>query len=402
MADRHEPPAWVVEQPVLTALALGSTVLALFIILPYLQYVLFGVVLAYILVPLQRRLEEYVRPMIAAFVSVVVAILVIVLPLAYILSVALRQTGQLVTAVRNGDVDIETIERALADRGYAVDLAGLYESYQDAITGGLQGFATGALDIVGGLPGIAIGLTITLFVCFALLRDGDRLLAWSYHVLPLDDEIQRELFAELDELMQASVISNVLVAVIQAVLLGVGLAVLGIPAVVLLTVLTFLLTLLPLVGAFGVWLPVSLYLVAIGRPVAAAGLAVYGLLVTLSDTYLRPALIGRTSAFNSAIIVVGIFGGLIAFGAVGLFVGPVVLGGAKLTLDIFARERIDGTGTDADADDETEAVAAESTTTEPEAADSESERRAESVADPDADPDPDPASESESERDADS
>lgn len=130
-------------------------------------------------------------------------------------------------------------------------------------------------------------------------------------------------------------------------MLGVGLAVLGIPAVVLLTVLTFVLTLLPLVGAFGVWLPVSIYLVAIGRPVAAAALAVYGLFVTVSDTYLRPALIGRTSAINSAIIVVGIFGGLITFGAVGLFVGPVVLGGAKVVLDIFARERTDGTGTGA-------------------------------------------------------
>ena len=64
----------------------------------------------------------------------------------------------------------------------------------------------------------------------------------------------------------------------------------------------------------------------------------YGLLVTVSDVYLRPALIGRTGAFNSATIVIGIFGGLVVFGAVGLFIGPVVLGGAKLVLDSFARE----------------------------------------------------------------
>ncbi|WP_226007006.1 AI-2E family transporter [Natrinema salinisoli] len=340
MADRPEPPAWVVEQPVLTGLALISIVLGLLIVLPYLQYVLFGIVLAYILLPVQHRLEGYVRPIIAAFVTVIIAVIVIVLPLLYILYVALQQSSLLVTAVRNGDVDLASIEQALAESGYSVDLTSLYGSYQDGITRGLRGFATGALDVVGGLPGIMIGLTITLFVCFALLRDGDRLMAWLYRVVPIDDGIQRELFAELDQLMQASVISNVLVAAIQAVLLGAGLAVLGIPAVVLLTVLTFVLTLLPLVGAFGVWLPVSIYLVAIGRPVGAAALAVYGFLVTISDTYLRPALIGRTSALNSAIIVVGIFGGLLTFGAVGLFIGPVVLGGAKVVLDIFARERV--------------------------------------------------------------
>ncbi|WP_222918760.1 AI-2E family transporter [Natrinema sp. SYSU A 869] len=355
MADRPEPPAWVVEQPVLTGLALVSVLLGFFIVLPYLQYVLFGVVLAYILLPVQNRLETYVRPMIAAFITVIIAVIVILLPLAYILNVAFRQSTLLVDAIREGDVNLEMIEGELADRGYPVDLTGLYESYQDGISTALRGLANSALDIVGGLPGIVIGLTVTLFVCFALLRDGDRLIDWLYRVIPIDDEIQQELFTELDQLMRASVISNVLVAAIQAVMLGAGLAVLGIPAVVLLTVLTFVLTLLPLVGAFGVWLPVSIYLVAVGRPVAAAGLAVYGLLVTVSDTYLRPALIGRTSAFNSAIVVVGIFGGLITFGAVGLFIGPVVLGGVKIVLDIFARERIGGTGADAEA--ETDAVA---------------------------------------------
>ncbi len=341
MTDTPEPPRWVVEQPALTALASLSAALALFVALPYLQYVLFGGVLAYILLPAQRRLEEYVRPTVGAFALVVGAVLVILAPLVYVLRVALQQSTQLVSAVREGNLDLEMVERELAANGYAVDLTAMYESYQSTITTGVERVARGAIDVVGGLPGIAIGSTITLFVCFALLRDADRLLEWLYHVMPIDDEVQRELFARLDQLMQASVVSNVVVAAIQAVMLGVGLFVLGIPAVVLLTVLTFVLTLLPLVGAFGVWLPASIYLVAVSRPVAAAALVAYGLLVTVSDTYLRPALIGQTSAFNSAIVVVGIFGGLIAFGAVGLFVGPVVVGSAKITLDLFARERTD-------------------------------------------------------------
>jgi Predicted permease len=138
--------------------------------------------------------------------------------------------------------------------------------------------------------------------------------------------------------MWASVVGNVAVAAIQAVLIGVGLAIAGLPAVVFLTVATFVLTLLPLVGAFGVWLPAAVYLLAVGRPTAGAAMAVYGLLVTFSDAYFRPALIGRTGALNSAIIVIGIFGGLVVFGAVGLFVGPVVLGGTKLVVDCLARE----------------------------------------------------------------
>lgn len=339
MADRPGPPDWIIDQPGLTALAAISGILALFVILPYLQYVLFGVVLAYILLPVQRRLEHYVRSTIAAIVVVVATLIIVFIPLVYVVSIAIQQSFRLVRAIRQGQLNVETIEEILATNGYAVDLAELYESYQDPIATGIQGITTGTVNIVGGLPGVFIGLTITLFVLFALLRDGDRLVEWFQWVLPIDDEVLAELRTGLDRLMWASVVGNVAVAAVQAVMLGIGLAIIGVPAVTFLTVATFVLTLLPLVGAFGVWIPAAAYLLGIGRPTASALLTVYGMLVSLSDSYLRPAMIGRTSAFNSAIVVVGIFGGLVVFGAVGLFIGPVVLGGAKLILDCFARER---------------------------------------------------------------
>ena len=337
MTDRLGPPEWVVEQPGLTVLALVSSLLALFVLLPYLQYVLFGVVLAYIMLPVQHRLEQYVRPTVAAIVVVVATLLVVLLPLVYVVLLAIRQSLRLVRAIRQGQLDVETVEQVLETNGYAVDLVALYEANQNRIATGLQGVTTGAIDIVGGLPSIFIGLTITLFVLFALLRDGRQLVAWFQWVLPIDDDVLAELQTGLDRLMWASVVGNVAVAAIQAVMLGAGLAIAGVPAVMFLTVATFVLTLLPLVGAFGVWIPVAAYLVAVGQLTASAAVTGYGIVVSLSDSYLRPALIGRTSAFNSAIVVVGIFGGLVVFGAVGLFIGPVVLGGAKLVLDSFAR-----------------------------------------------------------------
>ena len=363
MPDSPEPPDWVVEQPAMTALAVVSGLLALFVLLPYLQYVLFGVVLAYILYPIQHRLEDYVRPTIAAITVVVATLLVVLLPLIYVATIAVRQSLRLVRSIRQGEIDVGTIESVLETNGYAVDLVALYEANQNRIATGIQQVTTGAIDLVGSLPGIFIGITITLFVLFALLRDGGRFVAWLEWVLPVDDEVLAELRAGIDRLMWASVVGNVAVAAIQAVLLGIGLAVAGVPAVVFLTVATFILTLLPLVGAFGIWIPAAVYLAAMGRPAASVAMVVYGLLVTFSDSYLRPALIGRTGAFNSAIIVVGIFGGLVVFGAVGLFIGPVVLGGAKLVLDSFARvhtgesaadEELEHSGADTDADSETD------------------------------------------------
>ncbi|WP_049927228.1 AI-2E family transporter [Halopiger goleimassiliensis] len=333
---------WLSDNPALTALAAVSAVLGLLVILPYLQYVLLGVVLAYILMPAQRRLERLVGSMVAALTLVAVAILTILLPLAYVLAIAIREAFDVVAALQNGELDVGAIEAQLESTGYSVDLVELYENYQDPIATGLQGIATRTVEFAGGLPSLFIGITVTLFVLFSLLRDGDALVAWFQQVLPIEDDVQLELRRKLDRLMWASVVGNVAVAGVQAILLGIGLFLLDVPAVVFLTVATFVLALLPLVGAFGVWIPVTLYLLATGSIGAAVILVLYGSLVSASDTYLRPALIGRSSAFNSAIVVVGIFGGLVVFGAVGLFIGPVVLGGAKVTLDVFARERRNG------------------------------------------------------------
>ncbi|QLG27157.1 AI-2E family transporter [Halorarum halophilum] len=327
----------------LSILAAVSSVLAALLVLTQLQYVLLAIVLAYVLAPAQRRLERRMRSDTAALTLISLSVFLLFIPVAYVLAVAIQQGLGLLTAIQEGNLSPDTIQEQFETIGYVIDFELLYATYQEPIATGLQRLATGAVTVIGGLPGVLIGLTVTVFVLFALLRDGDQFVTWLRSVVPVSDRVQRELLGELDTLMWASVIGNVAVAGVQAVLLGIGLALVGMPGVVFLTVATFILTLLPLVGAFGVWLPVSGYLLAIGRPLAAALLVVYGSVVSASDLYLRPAIINRSGALNVATIVVGIFGGIVLFGAIGLFVGPVVLGGTKVALDQFAREQMNST-----------------------------------------------------------
>ncbi|WP_049893136.1 AI-2E family transporter [Natronococcus jeotgali] len=335
------------EQTALGIVAAVSGVLALALVLPYLQYVLLAVVLAYVLAPAQAALERVLSPTASAVSLLAGSLLALVLPVLYVLVVAVRQAAALADTVQRRGLDAAAVQRRLEAFGYRFDpeaALAAYEANQSQIDDGLHGLhgaVTGALEFLGGLPSIAFGLTVTAFVLFGLLRDGDRFVDWLQTVVPIGDDARDELFAELDRLMWASVVGNVIVSAVQAALLGAGLWVLEVSGVVFLTVAAFVLALLPLVGAFGVWVPASGYLLAVGRPLAALGLAGYGALVSASDMYLRPAIIGKSGALSSAVIVVGIFGGVAVLGAVGLFVGPVVLGAAKVAFDLYGRERRD-------------------------------------------------------------
>jgi len=329
------------ERTTLVLVVVFTGLLAFVVVRPYLQYVLFAGVLAYILYPLQRRLEERVQPMTAALALTVGAVLTVVLPLVYVAVLAINQGTTLLRAFERGAINIVAVERQLAELGLEVDLQALYDTYREPISGAIETLAFGTLDVVRGLPDLFIGLTILIFVLFSLLRDGPAVVAWTRKVTPMRAELHAEFLGEVDKLMWASIVGNVAVAAIQGLLLGAGLLLLGISNVIFYTFATFVLSLLPLVGAFVVWLPVSLYLFALGRTTSAAILFVYGAIVSISDFYLRPAVIGKSGALSSAVVVVGIFGGIVVFGFVGLFVGPVVLGAAKLALDVYAAETPD-------------------------------------------------------------
>ena len=337
--------SWISEQQALLALVVLSIFVALLVVLPYLQFVLLAFVLAYILYPLQERLEEHVTRMQAALTVTATTLLLILLPLVYLVALAVQEGIQVLRAIERGDIEAEMIEEWVAQFGVSVDLAELYEENREMIAAGLEQLALELFGVVRTLPRLFIGLTITLFVMFALLRDGDRFMEWLQVVVPVKNEVQSEFLERVDRLMWASIIGNVGASLIQAVALGIGLAVLGFDNIILLTIVTFILALLPLVGAFAVWVPLVVYLAALGQTTAAIALFFYGSLVSLSDFYTRPMVIGKSGALNSAIVVVGVFGGLVAFGAIGLFLGPVVVGGTKISLDLYARERAASRGT---------------------------------------------------------
>lgn len=336
----QENGGWFTDQQALLVLVLIFTALAVMIIVPYLQYILLAIILAYVMWPLQVRLRRTrLSPVAAALSLTVLTLVIILLPVVLILSFAAQEALALLDAFERGELNLQVVEAELANLGIAVDLTQMYSQHRVRITGAIEALAWSILDLARSVPRIIIGIAITLFVFFVLLRDGEKLLAWVQHILPVRDDVQSEMMERLNRLMYASVVGNVAASGIQAVALGVGLWVLGFENISILVVITFVAALLPLVGAFVVWVPLVGYLALIGRPEAAVGLFIFGSLVSISDFYTRPLVIGHSAALNSATIVVGVFGGLVAFGAIGLLIGPVVLGAAKISLDILARER---------------------------------------------------------------
>ncbi|USZ69347.1 AI-2E family transporter [Halorussus salilacus] len=320
----------------LVGLALAVSAL---VVRPFFTFVALAAFLAYALFPLQRwlapRLESRLGPRlgrrVSALVLMVVAAVLFVLPFVLLVQVVVRQALAVAEAVQSGAVDLGVL-RDLVGPGVERTLA----EFARAAAGRIAEETPGLL---GGASNVAVGVTVFGFALYSLLVGGESVVAWLREVTPLPRRVEDELLAELDRLTYAVLVTQGLIAVVQAVLTGAALLVLGFSNVLFWTVLAVVFGLLPFVGSMFIWLPAAVFLLATGDLLGGAALLVYGFgLVNLTDNYLRPVVGGRSANLDPTVLVVGIFGGLAAFGFAGIFVGPIVLGFTRSLVDVAARE----------------------------------------------------------------
>ncbi|WP_137285528.1 AI-2E family transporter [Halorussus salinisoli] len=317
----------------LLALVAALLVLSVVLIQPFLQYVLGAVLLAYVLYPLQVRVEAYTSPMVAALSLVVLAVAGFVAPFVVVFWTVADSAERILQDFDADAMQIELIEARIEDlTGREVDIAGeLVGSGREIGTVVFER----STEAFGTITFHLIGIALALFLIYYLLKDGTELLDWFYRTIPLPMDIQRDLYAEINDVMWGVLFGHIFVGIVQGVVAGVGLAVTGVPNAVFWTAVMIVLAMVPLVGAIPVWGGAVVYLYLTGESLLAVGLFVYSVIVVgLTDDYLRPFAVDRYAKLNPAVILLGILGGAYAFGVMGLFFGPVVLGALKATLRV--------------------------------------------------------------------
>ncbi|WP_436347165.1 AI-2E family transporter [Natronorubrum sp. FCH18a] len=304
------------------------------LVTPFLQYVLGAVLIAFVLYPLQRRLERRLSPTLAAFALVVLAVVAFIIPFVLVIGLFAEDAMQMLQNADAESLRLADLEAAIESQtGQSVDIA-------STVTDSAQQIGTAVLERstawFSAFTHALIGLGLALFLVYYLLKDGDDLMAWLHDMTPLPAEVQDDLYGELSEVMWAVLAGHVLIAIIQGFIAGLGLFATGIPNAAFWTFVMIILALIPLIGAFLVWGPAVGYLLLTGEPVLAVALAAYSaVIVGISDDYLRPIVVDRYAKLNPAVIILGVLGGVYAFGVMGLFFGPVILGAFLTTVDVI-------------------------------------------------------------------
>ena len=317
--------------------------LCLLILRPFFGVVAWSAVLAITCYPFHQRLvRRNGRVALSAAITSTLMVLAVLVPLLFIGGVAVNQLQTLGDSLRHASLDPDGMSRRVT-----AALAPLTERLgldPDAIVAWASAHASewvaGAgqhtMSAAAGVGGAILSFGLIAVATFLLLRHGETLVATIPDLLPFERTRSEALLLRIRDVVQASMYGVVTIAIIQGVLCGGMFWLLGIPAAALWGLVTVFASMVPFVGTAAVWVPGTVYLLATGAWPKAIVLAVWGAAVVSSvDNLLRPRLVAGRVRLSGLAMFVAMLGGLQAFGALGIILGPVLLATAAAILDVL-------------------------------------------------------------------
>jgi predicted PurR-regulated permease PerM len=295
--------------------------------------------LAFLLFPLNVRWRRRFKgKSLAATVLTILAPIVILLPLSALSVEFVSQISALLRRVQKATADMDI--RTFSDLQQFPWIARINtwlqahanisaEQLQSWLVSGtrevMQRAASWGGSLFLGALGSLLAFAIMLFLLFFFLRDGDGMIERARRLIPMAEDRKERLFTQLSAVTRAIVFGTTVTALLQGLLVGIGFAFAGLPSPVVFGVLAALLSLLPVGGSAFVWIPAAIWLVVDGRWGAGIFIFIWGCLLGGLDQLLRPILISGRARVSALAVFIGVLGGIPAFGAIGVILGPVVL-----------------------------------------------------------------------------
>jgi predicted PurR-regulated permease PerM len=325
----------------LAVASVAGVFLCVLIAWPFLGAITWALTLAILFAPLHERVEKRIRhPNSAALLSTAIVIIVVVVPAAFVIEHLITEAA---TGIQSLQARVDSGElQALLDRHPALAPLGEWIDRQFDLPLIMSGIATwlsnlGAGFVKGSVLQV-VEVFITFYLLFYFLRDRlaarTMIMAW----LPLTKPETEHLLRRVAETVHATVYGTLAVATVQGFLGGLMFWALGLSTPLLWGLVMGLLSIVPVLGAFVVWIPAAILLLLEGSWIRGLILAAWGGLVVGSiDNVLRPMIVGNRLRLHTIPAFISIIGGLLLFGAPGFILGPLAATMTMLVLEFWTR-----------------------------------------------------------------
>ena len=290
---------------------------------PFATPLIFAAVMVVLFDPIHARLNRRIPMLWSSLISTVMILFVIIIPALAIATGIVHETLDLAHTI--GTVPLGKLMMNIHTQAarIGIDFDAMVRDAAQRIAGQAGQLAT---HVIGNTWSVFIGIIVALLSTFFFFRDGKNALAILLRALPLNQEWSKTLIKDIGIMIKSNIAASFVAASIQGLVGGLTFAWFNLPAPVLWGVVMGFFSVLPFFGSWIVWGPAAIGLTITGRVWDAIIIVIIGLaLVHPVDNVLRPAIAASATHLNGLLVLIGLLGGIQAFGVSGLLFGPVLV-----------------------------------------------------------------------------
>ena len=296
--------------------------------------ILSAIVIASLLYPLYKWVKGKVKgEVIAASIVLVGLFLIIIIPISTIAAVLFEQ-------IDSFEIDEAKVENI---NNFFLNKLGVEINFYELTARGQEWIQNTAKESLPAFFSITsnflLEIFIIFFILFYLLVSKDFFINEFYNVSPFSKSNTKELLNNSSKVIKAVLIGQVLTAIIQGTLGMFSFIIVGISGFFFWGIIMIVLSIIPIVGAFLIWLPAGVFLLISGQIWQGIFVLVWGVLVVSQvDNFIRPKLVNKFANIHPLETFLGVFMGLSFFGFIGILIGPLIISLFTILIRIFRKE----------------------------------------------------------------
>src|SRR3989344_7172457 len=326
----------------------GVTILAYFILKPFLVPILIAAILAHLFSPAYRFFLGLTgKKGIASGVVCLIIALIIIAPLFAVTSLVVNEIQMIIDNFSQKPESVRGIINKLSENLSALSLSKIFDSEklarEEIIISALKSFSQNTLGILQsnykGVANFIFTMFIMFFSLFYLFIDGKKFIEKIIKLSPLRNKYENILIDKFNSITRATIKGTTLIAIVQGFLGAVLFLATGVSSPILLGIIMTVSSVIPSIGSGLVWLPVGIVMIILGHfSKGIIILLVGGLFISTIDNFIRPKLVGKDTQMHPLLILFSTLGGIVLFGISGFIVGPIVMSLFVALWDIYALE----------------------------------------------------------------
>ncbi|MDD5331671.1 MAG: AI-2E family transporter [Candidatus Nanoarchaeia archaeon] len=306
---------------------------------PFIIAIISAFILSYFLYPVYRFLRKFIRnKRLAAALTIFLSILIVVVPLFFLFGALFQEAALLFESVKN--MNWGFLDTLLKN----TEIIDYIKIGSENI---LKFFVQSSAAFIVSLPQKILSVLVMFFVMFFSLVNGETFTRRLRDIIPIQEKYKDGMIENLRRTLSGFFYGSILIGLVQAAIVMflffmfnlTGITSIG--SIILLGVLVFIVSVLPLLGPTAVWLPIVLVEITKGNVFGGILLAVFCFIIVYLgiDIIMKPKILGDKTSLHPVLVLIGGLGGIILFGFMGFVLGPLILGLLEVFVEIFLKEK---------------------------------------------------------------